>query len=443
MILLLTIVSLIAVGCVTSKSLAKKAVLLEQAGEYTAASELFYQSIQRNPRNTDAIIGIKRTGNKVLTDKLKKFSQLSIQENYEDATYAYLDANKYVDYIKNVNVILEIPENYQEKYTEVLNQFLTNKYEKGLKMIGIENFTEAEKCFNEIYKFDKNFKDVAELRNIAYLEPYYRKADKLKKDKEYRKAYNAYSRILSRVGNYKDTKKSMEYVLAKGRMYITLSSVPKKRYSQYSNGIKQNVINTIINANDPFIRVVERDDLDKVIKEQELALGGLSNSDVEVGEIAGAQYNVVIDVTTYSVSSNPLKKEHIKGLESYREKYKDSEGKSHYRTKYKDVYYYEYRASRSLMMAVSYKIISMSTSEIIATNIIKKNFESNVHYVTYSGNSKQLYPSRDKNGNRRSNSNLQRLLKAPRNLKSVGVMIENFNDYSAQIIANNVISKLK
>ena len=206
-LLLLAIVSFIAVGCITSKSLAKKAVILEQAGEYTAAAELFYQSVQRKPQNTDAIIGVKRTGKKVLNNKLKKFSQLSIQENYEDATYAYLDAEKYVKHIKNVNVVLEIPSNYQEKYTEVLDQFLINKYDKGLQMIEIENFTEAEKCFNDIYKFDKTFKDVAELRNIAYLEPFYRKANKLKKDKEYRKAYSAYNRILTRVGNYKEFKK--------------------------------------------------------------------------------------------------------------------------------------------------------------------------------------------------------------------------------------------
>ncbi len=442
-LLLLTVVSLIAVSCVTSKGLVKKAVVLEQAGEYTASSELFYQSIKKNSRNTDAIIGVKRTGEKVLSDKLKKFSKLSLQGNYEEANNAYLDAQKYVSYIEKVDVILEIPDNYKDKYTEVLNQFLTDKYDKGLKMIDVENFTEAEKCFNEIYKYNKNFKDVSELRNIAYLEPYYRKADNLKKNKEYRSAYYEYNKILARVSNYKDTKKSAAYVLAKGRVYISIISVANKRYSQYSNGIKQNVINTMINAKDPFIRVVEREDLDKVIKEQELALGGLSNSSLDVGEIAGAQYSVVVDVITYSVSTNPLKKEYVKGLESYREKYKDSEGVTRYRTKYKNVHYNEYRASRNLMMAVSYKVISLSTSEIIASSIIKKNFSSNVHYVTYSGNSKQLYPSRDSNGNRRNNSNLQKLLKAPRNMQAVGVLVENFNEYSSQLIANNIISKLK
>ena len=234
----------------------------------------------------------------------------------------------------------------------------------------------------------------------------------------------------------------MEYVLVKGRMYITLSSVPKRKYSQYSNSIKQNVINQIINSNDPFIRVVERENLEKVLKEQELALGGLSNSDVEVGEIAGAQYSISIDVTTYSVSTNPLKKEKIKGRESYKEEYKNSEGNTRYRTKYKNVYYYEYRGNRNLMMAVSYKIISMSTSEIIATKIIRRNLESKVYYITYSGNSKNLYPSVN-NNDKTSHSSLQRLLKANRTLKPVGIMVEEFDNYSSRIISNNVLSKLK
>jgi len=441
-LLLFPIIAFIAFGCVTSRSLSKKAVVLEEAGEYTAAADLFYQSIQRNPRNTDAIIGIKRAGNKVMKDYLRKFSQYAIQEDYEKSTYAYLDAMLYQNKLEKVNVKIEIPPVSQNKYQEVLNQFLTQKYDRGLGFINIEKFDEAEKCFNEIYKFDKTFKDVAELRNIAYLEPFYRKAEMLKNDKQYRDAYDAYTKILQRVGNYKSTQKNRDYVLAKGRMYITLSSIDGKRYSNYSNAIKQQVVNSIVKFNDPFIKVVDREDLDNVLKEQELSLSGLSSNELEIGEIASAQYNVVIDVINYSISREPLKKERVQGRESYSEKYYDSEGKAKYRTKYKKVYYYEYRESRNLIMAVSYKVVSLSTSEIVTTDIIRKSVNSNTHYITYSGNKKQLYPLSNSYGYS-SRSEIKRLLKAPRSLKPVGELLEEFNNYSGNRIANSVISKLR
>ena len=442
LILLLPILALLNFSCITSRSLSKKAVVLENAGEYTAAADLFYQSIQRNPHNTDAIIGIKRSGTKVLNDYLKKFSQYAIQEDYERATYAYLDAEKYQNKLESVKVKVDIPIASQNKYKEVLNSYLSEKYERGLDLISIEKFDESEKCFNEIYKFDKNFRDVAELRNIAYLEPFYRKAEKLKSDKQYRDAYDAYSKILQRVGNYKETKKHRDYVLAKGRMYITLNSEKGKRYSNYSNAIKQQVVNSIVNINDPFIKVVDREDLDRVLKEQELALSGLSKNELEVGEIASAQYNVVIDVTNYSISHDPLNKEKVQGRESYSEKYYDSEGKAKYRTKYRKVYYYEYRESRNLIMAVSYKVVSLSTSEIVTSDIIRKSVNSKIHYITYSGNKKHLYPIENSYGYS-SRSEIKRLLGASRTLKPVGELIEEFSSYSGNRIANSIVSKLR
>jgi len=445
LILLLPFLALIAVSCVTSKSLSKKAIVLENAGEYTAAADLFYQSIQRNPNNTDAIIGVKRSGTKVLNDYLRKFSQYAIQEDFERATYAYLDALTYQEKLDRVHVKLEIPVNSQNKYTEVLNSYLTQKYDRGLDLISIEKFDEAEKCFNEIYKFDKNFKDVAELRNIAYLEPFYRKAEKLKNDKEYRDAYDAYSKILQRVGNYKDTKKHRDYVLAKGQTYITLTSGADRKYSSYSNAIKQQVVNSIFQIRDPFIKVVDREDLGRVLKEQELALSGMSKNELEVGEIASAQYNVVIDVTNFSSSREPLRKERIKAREAYKVKYYDEAGKARYKTKFKTVYYYEFRESRNLIMSTSYKVVSLSTSEIVATDIVRKSIDSYVHYITYSGNKGELYPAVNSNGysSGSSRSKIKRLLKAPRTLQAVGVLIEEYNNFAANTIASSIVSKLR
>jgi len=445
LILLFPLFAILTISCITSRSLSKKAIILEDAGEYTAAADLFYQSIIKKSTNTDAIIGLKRTGKKVINDRLREFSKYALQEKYEEATYSYLAAEKYQAKLARVRVRIEIPTISQEKYNEVLNQYLSKKYERGLSFINIEEFDKAEKCFNEIYKFDKTYKDVSELRNIAYLEPFYRKAEKLKNNKEYRDAYDAYSKILQRVGNYKDTKKHRDYVLAKGQTYITLSSDNDKRYSSYSNSIKQQVVNSIFKIKDPFIKVVDREDLSRVLKEQELSLSGLSKNDIDVGEIASAQYNVVINVTDYSSSREPLRKEKVKAREAYKEKYYGEDGKARYRTKFKTVYYYEYQESRNLVMSTSYRVISLSTSEIVATDIVRRSLNSHVHYITYSGNKNELYPAVSSNGysSASSRSTLKKLLKAPRTLKSLGVLTEQYNRYAADRIAASIISKLR
>ena len=93
---------------------------------------------------------------------------------------------------------------------------------------------------------------------------------------------------------------------------------------------------------DPFIKIVDRDDIDKVLQEQRIALSGLAetNSQVEVGEISTARYLVIFDVTTYDVDERGLRKKSYKGFESFSEKYYDKEAEKYrYRTKYKPVTY--------------------------------------------------------------------------------------------------------
>jgi len=448
LLLLFFVLAVVTSSCVTSKSLSKKGKILEDAGQYTAAADLYYQSILKKNTNTDALIGMNRTGKQVLNKYLEVFSKYVFEENYEKATYAYMDALAYQKKLKGVNIDIPISQANEDKYKDARTSYLSQKYDEGLKFIELERFPDAEKCFNEVYKFDQNFKDVNELRNIAYLEPYYRKAEKYKDDKEYRKAYDAYNRILSRVGNYKDTKEHLNYVLKKGQIGIAITNDKKSRYYDFSKTVKQYVLNDIIKIRDPFVKIVDRDNIDEVIKEQELALSGMVNSDdqLEVGEISGVKYSVIIDVSSYGVDYRPLKKTAKKGYESYKVKYKDSEtGKTYYKTKYKKITYYIYTSYRKVSMTINYKILSLSTGEILGTDIIRKAYESDVEYAIYDGSYSKLYPSYDGkvNTSYSAHNNLKRKFTANKTLASVDELRALIYKNSSSTISNSIINKFK
>lgn len=448
LLLIVPIVLLLMQACVTSKSLSKKAAKLEQAGQYTAAADMFYQSVVRNPRNTDALIGLNRTGKHVINGYLRDFSKYAISEDYKRAVYSYMDALAYQKKLKSINVDLKIPPNSEDKFEEVKLEYISQQYEDGLKKIALEEFKKAEANFNEVYKFNQNYKDVSELRNIAYLEPFYRKAEKLKDEKQYREAFNIYDKILNKVGNYKDTREHRAYVLKKGQISIALSSVRVGRYSGYAKSIKQYVLNEIIAINDPFIRIVDRDDIDKVLKEQQLALSGMldSESQLEVGEIAGAKYAVIFDVPSYGVEEKPLRKRAHQGFEQYQEKYLDKESqKTKYRTLYRKVTYYVYSSFRKVSMSVSYKIISLSTGEVLGTDIVSRAYESEVLYAEYSGTRSKLYPGNDGhvNTSRSDYRRLQNLFKGNRNLASVPQLTTEIYKATGKEVANKVVNKFK
>lgn len=448
LLLFTPIILLLLQACVTSKSLSKKATKMDQAGQYVAAADLYYQSIRKNPNNTDALIGMNRAGTKVLNDYLRDFSKSALDENYKEAVYKYLDALDYQKKIRDVNVDLKIAPNYERKFEEAKQEYIKQEYNEGLKQMGIEHFTDAEKSFNEVYKFDKNYKDVAELRNIAYLEPYYRKAEKLKDEKEYREAYNIYNKILSRVGNYKETKAHLNYVLKKGQITVALASTKDSPFSVYSKNIKQFTLNAIMKEHDPFIKIVDRDDIDKVLKEQEIALSGLAKTEgqVEVGELSSARYIVIFDVTTYDVDEQPLRKKSFRGFESFSEKYYDKTAEKYrYRTKYKPVTYYVYSAYRKVSVTTSYKIVSLSTGEVMSTDIVNKSYESIVKYAEYSGKKSALYPNKEGSVNTSNSAyrELQNLLKGNRKLASKGELTNEIYKVSGNVISQRILNTFR
>lgn len=399
LIFLLFAFSLTILACTTSKGLAKKAKALEDGQQHLAASELYFQSIRKKPTNVDALAGMKRTGTKVLNDYISKFNKAKLDEDYKTATYTYLDAEAYQKRIKTVKVDLIIPEFTTQDYEMVREAYLNKTYEEGLNLIEEEQFSQAERKFNEVHKFDSNFKDVKELRNIAYLEPLYRKAESLKNNQEYRKAYEAYGKVLARVPNYKDTKKNRSYVLEKGRInVVVLESKKRTKYSLATQTLRSYTINAIINMKDPFIKVVDRENMDKIIKEQELSVSGLVSEKeaLEVGELSGAQYAISIETTNFSYKENPVKRTANRGHEQYREKHTNKEtGQVYYKTKYRAATYYRHMGNRETGITAHFKLLSLKTGEILSSQIVEKAERTAVDYITYKGNINQLYPTKD------------------------------------------------
>jgi hypothetical protein len=129
-ILFILMMTLLLAGGCASKRLAKKGVEHEQAGFYREAASYYYEALLKNDDNLDAKIGLKRTGQQVLDDKLASFMKLYEESDTESAVYAYRDAVNYFEQVKSTGVHLIFPENYHSYYQEVKRDHLAGSYEK-------------------------------------------------------------------------------------------------------------------------------------------------------------------------------------------------------------------------------------------------------------------------------------------------------------------------
>ncbi|MGB1031323.1 MAG: CsgG/HfaB family protein, partial [Flavobacteriales bacterium] len=433
---ILTYLLLIALlsGCATSKSFYKKGAKLEEAGLMEEAAQFYLISLQKNRSNVEAKIGLKNTGQVVLSRYLSEFSQQKVFGNRREAIASWDKAMAYKDKVANLGVQLNVPSMYASDYEEIKNAHLNQLYEQGLAYMDEQNYSEAEKCFIEIKKLDKDYEDAHELADIAFAEP-----NSLDNEK-YRDAYKKFNSVLNRLDNYKEASTKKAESLALGQ--FTLALLPFEN-STRTNGLDIKIsaycLEALTSVNDPFLKVVDRENLTLIIEEQQLGLSGVMDEEtaVSVGELIGAQAIVSGAILNYGESIGRPQRNSKVGYEQYKVKKLNKENNKYfYETKYRKTSYNEF-VNRNLVTATfQYKVISLKTGEILASKIIEKEVEDAVRYASYDGELSNLYPGSERgvNTNRRAKSELTSMMSARQNVKSPEELSNDlFKQLSAQM----------
>ena len=391
--LIIALFLLIGSGCTGSKSYSNKAKKLQAAGMNDEAANFFFQALQRNPKNVDAKIGLKQTGQIRVEKTLTQFYKAYSVTNYKEAVYKYqeaLDLKRRYGYFVSV----EIPAYYNEYYQEMLVVYLSDRYEVAGDLYYNEKYNEANKIYKEILALDPEYKDVKELSIVSTVEPLYRKGIALFDAEKYRTCYQVMSNVLAQKTMYKEAIDYKERALEEGQIIMAVMGFESfnSSKSNLANSIQGDVITGLTSSNDPFLKVIDRLNTDALIKEQKINVNSSANSAIRAGELLGANMLIKGKLNNYSFSGGKVRMYRKKGFESYRVKRVDEKTKkTYYETKYKRVYYTEYEGSSTVYLEMQYQMISAETGEVVKSNAIRKENTDYVNYISYNGNYKNLY----------------------------------------------------
>ena len=384
------LLALLLVSCTGTKKMTKKALAFEEQGMYSEAANYYLDALSRKNTNINAAMGLKRTGQLVMDDYLADYFKLHNAKQYKSSVYAYLKADDWKFKAANYKVVLEIPNYYEEYYNEDLALYLANLYEEATSYLDKELFDLGTEKLNEILRLNPIYKDAAELKKYARLEPLYRKANFALEQKKFRKAYYLFDRTKS----YKDSRELNAYALKEAQYPIAM--LPFENATSKVNAHKayeSQFLNLFINNKNPFIKIIDRVHIQTILSEQELGISGLVDAQTaaQAGDLFGAKALLVGRLVSLDLSKKKAKAVKKKGWESYKQKvYNASTKKNDYITKHKKVYYYEFEGSSAANVTVEYKLISTETGEILATNLISDKREDQVHYITFDGNTSNL-----------------------------------------------------
>lgn len=448
-IALLLALATMVVSCSGSKSFSKKAAKLDEAGLYAEAAEMYLQSAQRSNKNVDAKIGLKKTGQMLLNDKLSTFfKNMAMGSNKGEAVAAYLEAKRYQDQVGRLGVVLEIPDHYRTDFERVKGEHLVDLYDQGQALLAKQDFRAAELLFSQIAKLEPNYKDASSLQAVAYLEPLYRAGKADLEAGHYRKAYDELGRVVEKDPGYKDSDVLRQEALTKGQYSIAvLPFTTSTKRTDVTSRVQAHAMTSLVETKDPFLKIVDRENIERILEEQRLGLSGVVDEQtaVRVGNLIGAQAVLMGTVMDYREEPGTLRRSTKDAYESYRVQQVNKEtGEKYFVTKYKPTRYTEYYQENKVVMSFSYRLVSLETGEVLASKVVEREAGDHMYYATYDGNGEQLLPAR--NGQvdlaDRARRDLRGLLSAPREMKSIATLSSELVRSASSVMAVDIQSDL-
>ena len=207
------------------------------------------------------------------------------------------------------------------------------------------------------------------------------------------------------------------------------------------------LLDELTKLNDPFLKVVDRENMNSILAEQRFQMSGIFNESmaVEVGKIAGAKAIISGTVLNQTSTVGSMNKVTRNAFESYMVKKVNAEGKAYYETAYNPVTYDEYFNAAEAKLSIQYKLTSLETATMLKSSIVDKSKKDEVLYATYGGNSNNLYPANGNmvNTNQRDRNALQNMLKANRSLKDPNELANDLYIETAKQIASEIKAQLQ
>ncbi|MGD1842753.1 MAG: CsgG/HfaB family protein [Thermonemataceae bacterium] len=440
---LLTILVSIS-ACSGTKKYYKKGLTLEEANMQEEAADMYLTSVTRNPKNVQAKIALKRTGQIVLDRKLSQVFKGNETGDYEKAVNSFLDAQRYQEKVAKQGVKLTIAPQYKTYFKASKEKYLSDLYQRGTQLLEKEAFEEADALFAEIIRITPNYKDVKTLKNASTNEPLYRKGVVALEANHFKEAYRYLNQVVRKDKTYKDAYELRED--ARKQALLTISLLPFSNTSFTRNAqerFKADITSSLTRLKHPFIELVDRENLQAILEEQKLAMSGLldEQSAAKVGELLGVKAVMTGKVVTFKPSTGQWQAQEKIGYEAYNVRKLDTTTNKYVNeTRYKKVIYSEHSNQKQLNVAFQYQLVSSETGKVLLSNVINRKQQDALRYASYSGDYRNLYPGSTKSvfTSKNDKSRLNQLFASRKEFKSNEDMAKLIYQDIAQQVAKEV-----
>jgi len=186
---------------------------MEKLGNFKQASELYLGVLYRKPNLPEIENALRRSAQLHISETAFTIATKNEKGDKEGVVNEYYNLNGFVNQVNAFTKNLDIDQQTKAIYNKNLDQYLMGQYDLGIKYLSEKKFAEAESVFNDISRFNPNYKDTPKQLSIAINEPVYLSGIQLFGEKKYMPAYDKWNEIYTREANYKDVKNKLQQAL--------------------------------------------------------------------------------------------------------------------------------------------------------------------------------------------------------------------------------------
>jgi len=262
-------------------------------------------------------------------------------------------------------------------------QLANIEYQDGTRLMMNNDLEGAVVKFENALNYSPNFRDSNELIYSIQgqlADKYFFESGRLFQASDYMNAYEAIQRALDYRDDYPGAREQLTLIEDKLTKRIAVFPFEAKDLNQsYGDMAAQQLISDLLARNDKFIKVLERQNLEKIFEEQALSQTGAIDeaTAVEVGKLTGVNTIVMGTVSLIGVKDYPVSKDTKVGY--YNRAYRDVRNVK--RERKEKFNYSVYERKRSVEVNINYRMISVETGEILESHSINSEQTDVVNWV--------------------------------------------------------------
>jgi tetratricopeptide (TPR) repeat protein len=336
------------VGCSASSGLFKEGQEHEKANRIEEAMKSYQAALAEDSENQEALDGLKRTAQSILKQKAAVLREMSISKNWEGVLRLYVDMQTFSNSLGNTTRLVW-PREYDDLNNSAKKAIKEEEYVRGMDAYNASRWREAYKHFTRVEEIDASYKNTYTLKKQSV-----EKGSIAVGFFPFRNATNA--------------------IGAEQQVYaFLLRSISKK---------------------DPFVKVIDRESLEKLLNEQKLSVSGIvdEKTAINAGKIIGLKTFIMARLVTADIDqgSDEIGRKSVFHVTSYTQG-----GKTYYNSSPVELIIMKEWSTANY--AIEYEVISSETGQITHSDVVSDKAEDRVEYIDYRGNASELHESEPPN----------------------------------------------